>query len=288
MIEGSTEKPNADGTMNGNAPEGRARDPTANGGRGDLPRHILFRCFLRSLLLQANWNPRGMQGLGFVYAIEPALVSIYPNETDRRRALKRHIEPFNTHPYMAEAILGGAIHHELAVSDGRSSPSKVKEFKGALGGPLAALGDSFFWASLRPASAALAAMLLPFIGAWTVLVFLLTYNGVHLAARTHLFLSGLRLGDGLLEAIGSMRLASRSITLKKVTAVFLGVAAVTLVTAQISNLGYPIYWTVVIIIMAGGMIFRPSFALPHRIYLLLLGVAGLGALLGLLGLLGTE
>src|SRR5690606_13799238 len=39
---------------------------------------ILARVFLRSLLLQASWNPRGMQNLGFAYAMWPALEHLYP------------------------------------------------------------------------------------------------------------------------------------------------------------------------------------------------------------------
>ena len=41
-----------------------------------LPTWALARVFLRSLLLQATWNRRGMQNLGFVYALWPALVHL--------------------------------------------------------------------------------------------------------------------------------------------------------------------------------------------------------------------
>ena len=37
-----------------------------------LSRAVLLRVFLRSLALQASWNPKGMQNLGLVYALATA------------------------------------------------------------------------------------------------------------------------------------------------------------------------------------------------------------------------
>jgi mannose/fructose/N-acetylgalactosamine-specific phosphotransferase system component IID len=39
----------------------------------------LVRVFWRSLFLQAAWNPRGMQNLGFAHAMAPALEELYPD-----------------------------------------------------------------------------------------------------------------------------------------------------------------------------------------------------------------
>ena len=43
----------------------------------------LLRVFFRSLFLQAAWNPRGMQNLGFADAMEPALADLYPDRAVR-------------------------------------------------------------------------------------------------------------------------------------------------------------------------------------------------------------
>ena len=91
----------------------------ACGWRRDHPRcrtraHVFWRC----LFLQAAWNRRGMQNLGFAYAIEPALDALYADPARREEALARHLGFFNCHPYMAAAILGGAIHHEERVAAG--------------------------------------------------------------------------------------------------------------------------------------------------------------------------
>ena len=155
--------------------------------RPRLPRRVLARCFFRSLLLQSAWNVRGMQNLGFAYAIWPALAALYPDPEARKAAVARHLEPFNTHPYMAEAILGGAIHHELRIAAGHLPPGHVGRFKRALAGPLAGLGDTFFWAAWRPAIGALGVLLLPLLGVCAVPVFLVVYNLVHLSVRLYLF-----------------------------------------------------------------------------------------------------
>src|SRR5205085_11260757 len=100
----------------------------------------LGRVFLRSMFLQAAWNPRGMQNLGFADAISPALAALYPDPVERAKAVARHLVFFNCHPYLAAAILGGAVRLEERVANGEAPPQIVSSFKSALGPPFAALG----------------------------------------------------------------------------------------------------------------------------------------------------
>jgi len=193
-----------------------------------LPRSVKARVFLRSLLLQASWNPKGMQNLGLVYALYPALERIYPDPEKRREAVQRHLTFFNTHPYVAAAIVGGVLYHEERIAAGEEDPRRVTEFKGALMGPLAALGDGFFWLSLRPAVGALCAALVPWLGAWAAVLFLVLYNVVHLTLRAQLFGMGLQLGDRLVEAVARARLPKRGARLRAVAAASAGAAAASL------------------------------------------------------------
>jgi PTS system mannose-specific IID component len=196
-----------------------------------LSRAVKTRVFLRSLLLQASWNPKGMQNLGLVYALYPALERIYPDPGKRREAVQRHLSFFNTHPYVAAAIVGGVLYHEERIAAGEEDPRRVTEFKGALMGPLAALGDGFFWLSLRPAVGALCAALVPWLGAWAAVLFLLLYNAVHLTLRAQLFRMGLQLGDRLVEAVARARLPTRGARLRAVAAASAGAAAASLAFA---------------------------------------------------------
>jgi len=92
-------------------------------------------------------------------------------------------------------------------------------------GPLAALGDGFFWLSLRPAAGALCAALVPWLGAWAAVLFLVLYNVVHFTLRGWLFRKGLQLGDRLVEAVARARLPSRGAKLRAVAAASAGAAA---------------------------------------------------------------
>lgn len=187
-----------------------------------LPRGVLFRVFLRSLFLQAAWNPQGMQNLGLAYAIFPALKALYPDERRRSEAVKRHLVFFNTHPYVAAAIVGGVLWHEERIARGDETPERVIAFKAALMGPLAALGDGFFWLSLKPAAGALAAATVPILGAWAAVFFLVFYNLVHLTLRARLFRTGYLLGDRLVEALAKANLPVRGAHLRTIAAASAG------------------------------------------------------------------
>lgn len=165
----------------------------------------LLRVFGRSLFIQAGFNTESLQTLGLVFALEPALKELYPRPADEQAALQRHLTTFNTHPYVSAAIVGGILFHEQRLARGEETPDKVAKFKMNLMGPLAALGDGFFWLSLRPAVGAFSAALVPVISAWAVAVYLVLYNLVHFTARARLFTLGLWYGDGLIERLATRR-----------------------------------------------------------------------------------
>src|ERR1700736_6723585 len=185
----------------------------------------LARVFVRSLFLQAAWNPRGMQNLGFADAITPALRELYPEPAECAKAVARHLEFFNCHPYLAAAILGGAVHLEERVAGGQSPPEVVSSFKRALGPPFAALGDGFFWLALRPAAALLAAATAPALGLWSLFDFLGIYNTVHLGARVWLFAEGYRRGEGIVAAVAHAHVPWATALLKLSGAALAGILA---------------------------------------------------------------
>jgi PTS system mannose-specific IID component len=191
-----------------------------------VPAPVLARCFWRGLFLQAAWNRRGMQNLGFAFAIDPALRALYAEPGRRREALARHIGFFNCHPYTAAAILGGAIHHEEKAAAGVEPASIAVSYKATLQGPLAALGDGFFWTALRPFFGALAALGALLLGWPAVVAALLVYNAIHLAMRAGLFWTGYRQGDALVPAIARLSLPVLADKLRVGGAALCGAAAV--------------------------------------------------------------
>ena len=208
-----------------------------------LPRSVRLRVFWRSLFIQAGYNPRGQQSLGLTYALLPALKALYPDPHAEGEAVQRHLATtFNTHPYVATAMVGGILHHEERIARGEAPPSSAQHFKASLMGPLAALGDGFFWFSLRPACGALSAALYPFLGVWSALLFLVLFNAVHLTARGRFFMLGYRHGDGIVTYLSRANIPRWGERLRAVAAAAAGALAayLSVVFAHRSGLYVPL------------------------------------------------
>jgi PTS system mannose-specific IID component len=235
----------------------------------------LAHVFFRSLFLQAAWNPRGMQNLGFADAIAPALDELYPDAGARAQATARHLEFFNCHPYMAAAILGGAVRLEERVARGEAAAQSVSSFKSTLGPPFAALGDGFFWLALRPAAALAAAATEPFLGLGCVLVFVVLYNLVHLSARVWLFSVGYARAEGVVEAVARAHMASGTPFLKACGAALAGaIAARGVVDAGIPGRPFQALLVASAVVLAWAAL--PRLGATRAVYIALF----LGALLG--------
>lgn len=154
--------------------------------------------FARSLAIQGSWNYRTLIGTGFAYAILPALREIFRDRpADFRAAVQRHLQIFNSHPYMAGVALGAVARLEEEAAE----PVLIERFKSAVRGSLGSIGDRLIWAGWRPACA-LAALALLFAGApwWlTVIAFLVIYNTGHFALRIWGFRIGLQHGKAVGE-----------------------------------------------------------------------------------------
>jgi PTS system mannose-specific IID component len=204
-----------------------------------VPRGTLAHVFWRSLFLQAAWNRRGMQNLGFAYAIAPALRSLYPDRARLEEAVGRHLGFFNCHPYAAAAIVGGAIHHEERIARGEEPQGQALVYKQTLQGPLAAVGDGFFWTALRPFFGALAAVGALAYGWPAVVACLGVYNVIHLALRIGLFRAGYQKGDAVVAEIARLSLPSLADRLRGGAAVLCGLAAALLLLQGAALAGLP-------------------------------------------------
>lgn len=113
----------------------------------------------RSNLFQGSWNFERMQALGFCYCMVPAIKRLYPeNNEERRLAIKRHLEFFNTQPYVAAPVLGVTLAMEEQRANGAPiDDAAINGLKVGLMGPLAGVGDPIFWGTVRPVFAALGA-----------------------------------------------------------------------------------------------------------------------------------
>ena len=114
----------------------------------------------RSTFLQGSWNYERMQNLGWAYALVPAIKKLYTTKEDQATALERHLEFFNTHPYVAAPILGVTLALEEEKANGAEiDNTAIQGVKIGMMGPLAGIGDPVFWFTVRPILGALGASL---------------------------------------------------------------------------------------------------------------------------------
>ena len=137
---------------------------------------------LRSQFLQGSWNYERMQNGGWAYSLIPALKKLYPNKDDASAALKRHLEFFNTHPYIAAPILGVTLALEEERANGAQiADAAIQGVKVGMMGPLAGIGDPVFWFTVRPILGAIAASLATGGSIIAPLFFFLVWNVVRVA-----------------------------------------------------------------------------------------------------------
>lgn len=136
----------------------------------------------RSQFLQASWNFERMQNVGWAYAMIPALKKLYTTKEDRALALKRHLEFFNTHPYVAAPVLGVTLTLEEEKAAGRDiDNAAIQGVKIGMMGPLAGVGDPIFWGTLRPVLGAFAASLALSENFMGPIIFFLVWNIIRMA-----------------------------------------------------------------------------------------------------------
>jgi PTS system mannose-specific IID component len=144
----------------------------------------LWRMAARMTLLQATFNYERQQGLGWAWALQPALERLYPDPEVRRERLAEHTAYFNTQPTLASLALGAVASFEerRAAGEGPDAAGMAR-IKSVLGSSLAALGDRLFWFTLRPFVACLG-VLVALGGSWLGAVALwVCYNILHLGVR---------------------------------------------------------------------------------------------------------
>lgn len=102
---------------------------------------------------QAMYSYERMQANGFLSAMVPAIEKFYPdNKEERVSAAKRHMEFFNTEPYLTgPGIIGLILSLEEEKANGLPlSGEDINGVKTSLMGPCAGIGDTLRQATLIP------------------------------------------------------------------------------------------------------------------------------------------
>lgn len=137
-------------------------DPIKEAEKRALSNKDLFKTFARwySAVEVSNSYER-LQALSFCFALSGSLRKLYKEDDDGyREALKRHIQFYNS-----EGTFGAMIHGvTLSMEEEKAKGNEITEevvtgFKTGLMGPIAGIGDTLIWGTLRPIVLALACSL---------------------------------------------------------------------------------------------------------------------------------
>lgn len=167
----------------------------------EITKKDMRKVFWRSFFMKSTINYERFMSVGFTFAMIPLIKKLYRSTEERVSALNRHLEMFNSHPWMANPILGVVSVMEEQNAEGNKMEKAINNIKVGLMGPLAGIGDSLFWGTIR-------AILLS-IGAGMALqgsivgpiLFLILWNILNFGFRYWSLMYGRKTGLNLLKQI---------------------------------------------------------------------------------------
>ena len=133
--------------------------------------------------------------LGFVLA---AIKALYKDPEDQKAALKRHLEFYNTHPYVSAPVIGVVLAMEEERANGAPIDDvAIQGVKVGMMGPLAGVGDPVFWYTVRPILGALGASLALSGSIVGPLLFFIAWNIIRIAFLWYTQEAGYNLGTSI-------------------------------------------------------------------------------------------
>ncbi|ANJ68910.1 MULTISPECIES: PTS system mannose/fructose/sorbose family transporter subunit IID [Latilactobacillus] len=165
-----------------------------------LTRKDRISVWLRSTFLQGSWNYERMQNGGWAYSLIPAIKKLYKTKEDRAAALVRHMEFFNTHPYVASPIIGVTLALEEERANGAPIDDvTIQGVKVGMMGPLAGIGDPVFWFTVKPIIGALAASLAMSGNILGPIIYFIAWNAIRMSFMWYTQEFGYRAGSKITE-----------------------------------------------------------------------------------------
>lgn len=163
----------------------------------------------RSQFLQGSMNYERMQNMGWCFGIMPALRELYDEGSEgMKQALQRHLEFFNTQPFLASPIFGVTMTLEEKKASGANvDDAAINGVKIGMMGPLAGVGDPVFWGTLRPVLGAFGASLALSGSIGGAVIFFVAWNVIRLAFMWYTQELGYKQGENLTKDLsgGFMR-----------------------------------------------------------------------------------
>ncbi len=205
---------------------------------------VLFEAFVRSFFLQALWNFERMQNVGFAFSMEPLLRRAHKSKETFRAALRRQLDYFNTHPYLAPIVMGVLYNKEKSLADSnRMEDPTLTVLKNTMGGAFGAVGDHVIWGTWRPFCAIMALSVGLLVGyptattggpssiyngmsatlcaKWWIVGFLSMFNSIHIWLRWRGLQKAAADGPVVVQWVQSLHLQKWAAQIRRIGLLFL-------------------------------------------------------------------
>lgn len=197
--------------------------------------------FWRSFALQGAFNYERMQNVGYMYAMLPVIKKLYRNKEDQAAAITRHLEIFNTTPAVVPTIMGiSAAMEEENANNPAFDDQSINAVKASLMGPLAGIGDSIFWGTVRIIAAGIGVSIAKDGNLFGPLLFLVLYNLPNLLVRIFGLKLGYQVGVNSLDRIQKEGLMDKIMAV----ATIVGLCVVGGMVATMLNITTPLKWNI--------------------------------------------
>ena len=206
-----------------------------------IEKRQLKSVFWRSFALQGAFNYERMQNVGYMYSMLPVIKKLYRNKEDQAAAITRHLEIFNTTPAVVPTIMGISVAME---EENANNPAfdvqSINAVKASLMGPLAGIGDSIFWGTVRIIAAGIGVSIAKDGNLFGPLLFLVLYNLPNILVRIFGLKLGYQVGVNSLDRIQKEGLMDKIMAV----ATIVGLCVVGGMVATMLNITTPLKWNI--------------------------------------------
>jgi PTS system mannose-specific IID component len=182
---------------------------------------VFVRMFLRTYLVGACINTRGMQNIGLSYAMDPGLRLLYTSVDDLQKARKRYLRIYNTHPCWTPLLVGLFFYMEKKILKGLLPPRALPKMKSTIAYTLSAVGDSLFGGSVYVFWSLSTMIFLALKLDWVAFGWAVTWILILEGFKLYTFWKGISQGIPFLARLRSWNLINWSARIKVINAVLL-------------------------------------------------------------------
>ena len=237
-----------------------------------LGKKELSAIFFKSFGLEGPFIYSRLQAIGWCRSMLPAIEKLYDTDEERCAAVNRHLEFFNSNPEFSTFIMGisASMEEQNAVEQGFDTAS-INNVKAGLMGPLAGIGDSFWWGIVKTVASGIGCQFAMQGNVLGPILFLLVFNIPHWAIRYILTFKGYELGHRVLDMMAESDIIEKI----SLCAGILGMMVIGAMTCDMISVSTPLVYN-----MANGVTLEVQAVLdeilPNLLPLLtMLGVAEL-------------